>query len=105
MNLDEAKIRADILKALAHPIRVMLVDALSGGDRTVTELNAVARVDQSTISRHLAHLRKAGIVSSQRNGMSVVCHLETPCILRAFHCAAEVIRADAARKTRLLKAG
>jgi hypothetical protein len=37
--------------------------------------------------------------------MSVVCHLETPCILRAFHCAAEVIRADAARKTRLLKAG
>lgn len=105
MNLEEAEVRADILKALAHPIRVMLVEALSDGDCTVTELNRVARVDQSTISRHLAHLRKAGIVSARRDGMTVVCHLETPCILRAFHCAAEVIRSDAARKTRLLKAG
>jgi DNA-binding transcriptional ArsR family regulator len=64
MTHDEARIRAEILKALAHPIRVMLVDALNDGDRTVTELNAVADVDQSTISRHLAHLRRAGIVSA-----------------------------------------
>jgi ArsR family transcriptional regulator len=105
MTHDEARIRADILKALAHPIRVMLVEALNEGDRTVAELNVVAAVDQSTISRHLSQLRKAGIVSARRDGMSVVCHLETPCILRAFHCAAEVIRSDAARKTRLLRAG
>ena len=58
MNYEQAKARADILKALAHPIRVLLLDALSRGDRCVNELNELADVDQSTISRHLAQLKQ-----------------------------------------------
>ena len=98
MNYQQAKDRADILKALAHPVRVLIVSALMEGDRCVCELNKLAEIDQSGLSRHLASLKKAGIVSDQRAGMKVFYHLETPCILKAFECAWDVIRADAKRR-------
>ena len=90
--------RADILKALAHPVRILIVSALTNGDQCVCELNKLADIDQSGLSRHLANLKKAGIVSDRRDGMKVFYHLETPCILRAFECAVDVIRADAKRR-------
>src|SRR5664279_5424591 len=105
LNYAQARSRADILKALAHPVRVLMVDALTGGDRCVCELNKLADIDQSGFSRHLAMLKKAGIVSDRREGMKVFYHLETPCILRAIHCAFEVVKSDAKRSRKLIEKG
>ncbi len=104
MNYHQAKVRADILKALAHPVRVLIVSALTDGDQCVCELNKLAEIDQSGLSRHLANLKKAGIVSDRRDGMKVFYHLETPCILKAFDCAVDVVRADTKRRHEVLKA-
>ena len=104
MNYQQAKTRADILKALAHPVRVLIVSALTEGDRCVCELNKLVEIDQSGLSRHLALLKKAGIVSERRDGMRVFHHLETPCILKAFECAVEVVRKDAKRRNKYMKA-
>ena len=104
MNYRQARIRADILKALAHPVRVLIVEALQKGDECVCELNRLARINQSNVSRHLAVLKKAGIVSDRRTGMKVFYHLETPCILKAFDCAAEVVQMDSKRRNEYLKA-
>lgn len=103
MNYRQAKIRADILKALAHPVRVLIVEALHQGDQCVRELNRLARINQSNISRHLATLKKAGVVSDRRVGGKVFYHLQTPCILKAFDCAAEVVQMDARRRNEYLK--
>jgi ArsR family transcriptional regulator len=103
MKYQQAKIRADIMKALSHPVRVLIVNALTGGDQCVCELNKLAEVDQSGLSRHLAALKKAGIVSDRRKGMNVFYHLETPCILKAFECAVEVVRTDAKRRNEFMK--
>jgi len=104
MNYQQAKIRAEILKALAHPVRVLIVDALTDGDRCVCELNALVDIDQSNISRHLAVLKRAGIVSERRDGMRVFHHLDTPCILKAFECAVEVVNTSAKRRNKSIKA-
>lgn len=103
MNYRQAKIRADILKAMANPVRVLLVHSLIKGDRSAGELNKAARINPSNISRHLGVLKKAGIVSDRRVGMRVLYHLETPCILKAFDCAAEVVHADSKRRNDYLK--
>jgi ArsR family transcriptional regulator len=103
VNYQQAKERADILKALAHPIRVLLVDALNKGDRCVNELNELADVDQSTISRHLAQLKKTGIVSERKEGARVIHHLACACMLRAFDCAVEVLRTESKRRSGLLR--
>ena len=104
MNYEQAKTRADILKALAHPIRVLIVDALTHEDLCVCDLNELAKIDQSGMSRHLSMLKQAGIVTNRREGMKVFYHLQTPCILGAFECAVDVVRADAKRKGRYLRA-
>ena len=103
MKYEQAQIRADILKALAHPIRILLVDALRQKDRCVNDLLDVAKVDQSTISRHLAQLKRAGIVTERKQGPKVIHHLECPCILKAFDCSAEVIQSAEKRRKQALK--
>lgn len=104
MNYQQAKVRSEILKALAHPVRVLIVASLSDKDQCVCELNKLAKIDQSNISRHLAMLKKAGIVSDRRDGMKVFYHLETPCILRAFDCAVDVVRAESRRRNENMEA-
>ena len=103
MNYSQARIRSEILKALSHPVRVLIVHALTGGDRCVGELNALVDIDQSNISRHLAVLKRAGIIADRRDGMRVFYSLQTPCILKAFECAIEVVRAETKKRKLLLK--
>ena len=93
MDYADAESRAAVLKALAHPIRVLLLDALRRGDRCVGELMGVARVDPSTISRHLAQLKRAGIVTERREGVRIIHHLACPCMLRALECSMDVLHA------------
>lgn len=102
MNYSQAKVRSEILKALAHPVRILIVETLARGDRCGGELNKLADIDQSNISRHLASLKKAGIVTDRRAGMRVYYHLQTPCILNALRCAVEVVQTEAKNKIMLL---
>jgi DNA-binding transcriptional ArsR family regulator len=102
MNVAQATIRARILKALAHPYRVMIVDHLAQGDCCVCEINELFDLDQSGVSRHLAVLKQAGIVSEYRVGVKVYHKLQTPCILKAFDCAIQVIQEHEQRTRKTL---
>jgi ArsR family transcriptional regulator len=104
MKRDDAVARAKILKALANPTRLMMVEELNRGDRCVAELRFLARVDPSVISRHLAQLKHAGIVTERRAGNRMIHHLECPCILQALECTVGVMHEEAARKTRQVEA-
>jgi DNA-binding transcriptional ArsR family regulator len=103
MTIEQAKIKSDILKALSHPIRIILVDALRQQDMCVCDLNTLVNVDQSSVSRHLAQLKKAGIVSERREGMRVIHHLETPCIFDAISCAENVLISRQSLEKSILK--
>jgi ArsR family transcriptional regulator len=103
MNYQQAKIMAKALKALAHPMRVLIVDALKAGDRCVSEITALGSINQSNVSRHLATLKRAGIVSDHRIKNRVFYRLETPSALEMFGPAAEVARVDVKRRTEKIK--
>jgi DNA-binding transcriptional ArsR family regulator len=92
MNTDQAKARAGILKALAHPTRILILDALSRGDRCVNDLRSLSAASLPTVSRHLDKLKKAGIVSERRVGPKVIHHLACPCILQALGCTLGVLQ-------------
>ena len=97
-NATQAKSRAEILKALGHPIRVQMLDALGRGDRCVNDLRILAAVSQATISRHLSWLKRVGLVTARRAGPRVIHHLACPGILQALKCADEAARAAKARR-------
>jgi len=87
--------RAGILKAMAHPSRLCIVDELSRGERCVNELTQVIGSDISTVSKHLSVLRSAGIIADEKRGAQVFYHLRIPCVLRFFECVGEILQGTA----------
>lgn len=78
--------RTQVMKALAHPSRLRMVDALSSGERCVCDLQVLVGADLSTVSKHLSLLRAAGIVLSEKRGQQVFYRLRVPCLLSFFTC-------------------
>lgn len=86
--------RVRILKALAHPTRLFLVEELASRERCVCELTERIGDDISTVSKHLAVLREAGVVSSERRGQQIFYRLRVPCVLEIFGCIEDVLSGD-----------
>ncbi len=87
----EAEIRAKIIKAMAHPVRLMIIDVLKNGSCSFSELFQLFKLDKSTVSKHLLVLKEAGIVSSRKEGMDMIYTLDVPCITDFFTCVTAVI--------------
>ncbi len=84
-------IRAGVVKALAHPSRLLIVDELAKGERCVCELTELVGADISTVSKHLSVLKRAGILLDDKRGLQVFYRLRCPCILRFFDCIEAVV--------------
>jgi len=87
--------RARIVKAMAHPTRLFIVDELSREERCVCELTEMIGADVSTVSKHLSLLRNAGIVEVDKRGTQIFYSLRTPCILNFFGCVESVLKSNA----------
>ena len=96
--------RARIVKAMAHPTRLFIVEELSRGERCVCEITALVGADMSTVSKHLAVLRAAGIVSDERRGSQVYYSLRCPCVLSFFECVEAVLKRNAEQQAALVAA-
>ncbi len=99
------KARAKIVKAMAHPTRLFLVDELARGERCVCELTEMVGADMSTVSRHLAMLKNAGIVADEKRGAQVHYRLRVRCVLSFFDCVESVMKRNATEQRRLLVEG
>jgi ArsR family transcriptional regulator len=87
--------RARIIKALAHPTRLFIVDELSKRERCVCELTELVGSDISTVSKHLSLLKAAGIVVDDKRGTQVFYSLRVRCVLRFFDCVGAVMQSIA----------
>lgn len=92
------RMKAQVIKAMGHPSRLAMVEALGNGEMCVYELQALVGSDMSTVSKHLSVLRSAGIVSGHKKGLWMYYRLCCPCILDFLGCIEAVIRADAEGK-------
>jgi len=95
--------RAKVIKALAHPARLLMVDELAAcGEKCVCELTELVGSDMSTVSRHLATLKSAGLVDDEKRGAMVFYRLRVQCITNFFSCVETVISENAERQRQLL---
>ena len=102
MNRRAYEERAKIIKALAHPSRLMMVDALVDGEKCVAELRELVGSDMSTVSKHLTLMREAGIVVDRKVGQQVFYSLRVPCIVSFFGCVEAVMKSYAEEKMELV---
>ena len=95
--------RAGIMKALAHPTRLFIVNELAEAEKCVCRLTELIGADMSTVSRHLAVLKSAGIVQDEKRGAQVYYTLRCPCVLNFFECVESVLRANAEAQLELAR--
>jgi ArsR family transcriptional regulator len=95
---------SEIYQALGHPIRLQLLDFLMEGPRCTCEIEPEFDVDQSTISRHLIILKKAGLVRSHREGVRVIYEIEDDRVRAMRKLVQEMIREHAREAMRVLAA-
>jgi DNA-binding transcriptional ArsR family regulator len=78
--------RVSVIKALAHPSRMAIAEALQEGEQCVCDLRDLVGSDLSTVSKHLTLMREAGLVEMEKRGLNVFYRLRCPCLLRFFEC-------------------
>ncbi len=93
---------AAVFKALGHPSRTFIVETLARGERCVCELSEMVGADVSTVSRHLALLREAGIIVSRKDGTTVYYSLACNCLGQMIDGVENVIRMKAERQSAAL---
>jgi DNA-binding transcriptional ArsR family regulator len=84
--------RAHVMKALAHPARLFVVDELSRGERCVNELQQMIGSDMSTVSKHLSILKTSGIIVDEKRGNQVFYSLIVPCVMNFFGCVESILK-------------
>ncbi len=82
----KTKRRVAIIKALAHPSRLLVAEALQQGEQCVCDLRDLIGSDLSTVSKHLTILRQAGIVDMEKRGLNVFYRLRCPCLIGFLEC-------------------
>jgi len=84
--------KAEVLKAVAHPIRLAILETLRDGEKCVCNIAREVDSERSNVSRHLSVMVKAGVLSSRKEGLMVFYALRTPCMLEFLGCVERVLR-------------
>jgi DNA-binding transcriptional ArsR family regulator len=95
--------RAKVLKAMAHPSRLLILEELEQAEHCVCELTEMIGADVSTVSKHLSVLKQAGLVVDEKRGNQVFYQLRVPCVLNFFGCIESVLEAQVTEQSSLLK--
>lgn len=96
--------QAEIAKAIAHPLRIAVIDFLKDGERCVCDIAEHIGSERSNVSRHLAVMVNAGVLSCRKEGLKVFYWLRTPCVVEFLDCATRVLKCQAKEHEQILSA-
>jgi len=102
-NNEYYKTQAQIIKAIAHPVRLFILEKLRDREYCVNSLTKMIGYDASTVSKHLSVLKNAGLISNEKRGLKVFYKLKTPCILDMLSCVNKTVKQVAETKLKHLK--
>jgi ArsR family transcriptional regulator len=90
MRQQLSEFKADFFKALAHPLRISILDALRDGELTVNEISQRFDVEQANASQQLAVLRNRNIVVTRKEGANVYYSVSDKSIFKLLDAAKEI---------------
>jgi len=96
--------QAEIAKAIAHPLRIAIIDFLRDGEQCVCDIAEHVGSERSNVSRHLSVMVNAGVLEFRKEGLKVIYSLKCLCILDFFACVTGVLKQQARESEKLLKA-
>ncbi len=95
--------QAEIAKAIAHPLRIAIIDFLKDGEQCVCDIAEHIGSERSNVSRHLSVMVNAGVLEYRKEGLKVIYKLKTPCIFEFLSCTSRVLKQQATENEKLLQ--
>ncbi len=97
------ELKAEIIQAAAHPIRLAVIDFLLDDEKCVCEIVEHVGAQRSNVSRHLAVMLKAGVLKCRKEGLKMMYSLQTPCIAGFLGCVEQTLKKRMTSEAALLK--
>lgn len=97
MNITECQKRVTVIKSLAHPTRLRIIELLSKSSLCVSELQAEVGGDLSTVSKHLSLMREAGWVRCEKQGLHIHYNIACDCLDEFLNCVDSLAKQDPAK--------
>jgi len=89
--------KADLFRTLGHPVRIRILELLLQGEQPVSNLLAELGIEASTLSQHLAVVKRVGLIASSRKGNTVTYRLTDPSVEQFLAAARSVLAATLGR--------
>jgi ArsR family transcriptional regulator len=96
------EIKADLFRALGHPARIRALEVLAEGERSVGDLQPLVGIESSHLSQQLGVLRRAGLVTTRREGPSVIYAIRDPEMIELLAVAKRMLITSLSRSQDLL---
>lgn len=97
------KMKAQIIQAAGHPIRLAILEFLGEGEKCVCEIVDTVDAQRSNVSRHLSTMVKAGVLENRKDGLKMMYWIKTPCIIKFISCIEEAVKEQLKSQAMLLK--
>ena len=101
--MEPLELCADILKAIAQPTRLRIIELLRDGEHCVCEIFPAIGHEQSNTSRHLQMMLKSGILNQRKEGLKIYYSLRHPEVLQMVRLAEQIVLHEAARSAKLIR--
>ena len=103
MNMQLHEKKAAIAKAIAHPVRVGVLEFVKDGEQCVCDIAEAVGTERSNLSKHLSVMVNAGVLVSRKDGLKVMYRVKTPCIIRFLDCLKDCLREQVAEQREILE--
>ena len=95
--------QADVVKALAHPLRIAIMDFLKDGEQCVCDIAESLGSERTNVSKHLSVMVNAGILDSRKEGLKVIYRLKCPCAMDFLKCVTGVLKEQAREHDEIMR--
>ena len=97
------ELKAEILKALAQPTRLKILELLRNGERCICEIVPAINGEQSNISRHISLMQKSHLVTTRKDGVRVMVKVRDPRIFEILDRISTILKNRMSEQSRLIK--
>ena len=97
-----SEVKAELFKAIGHPARIRVLEVLSEGERSVSDMQPLVGIESSHLSQQLGILRRAGLVTTRKEGASVIYSLADPTLAELLAVAKRLLISSLVQNESLL---
>ncbi|MDD5458798.1 MAG: metalloregulator ArsR/SmtB family transcription factor [Phycisphaerae bacterium] len=103
IDLRKYEKQAEIIKALAHPLRLAVVEFLKDGEKCVCDIAEHIGSERSNVSKHLSLMVNADILECRKDGLKVMYKLKTLCVVECMACITRQLKTTIKQQQKLLE--